>query len=132
MSGYIAFTDFDYKKLIELIDTSASPLRTLLREELARGQVFCAKKIPRSLITMNSTVKYRDMVTGYIEKITLVYPWDVDVAAGKISILSPLGIALIGLSAGQDIYWRAPHGVRLQIRVLKVEYQPEASGHWGA
>lgn len=130
MSGYIAFTDFDYKKLLELIDTSASPLRTLLREELARGQVFCAKKAPRNLITMNSKVRYRDMVTGYIETITLVYPWDADAAAGKVSVLSPLGVALIGLSAGQDIYWRTPLGVRLQLRVLKVEYQPEAYGHW--
>lgn len=126
-AAYVAFTDADYERLTNIAALYASPYSQLLKEELARGKVLDRRAVPKSLVTMNSRVRFMDLFSGSVRRVTLVYPTDADPEQGKISVLSPLGIALIGLSAGQAIYWRQPAAPRIQIRVLKVELQPP----WG-
>lgn len=125
-AAYVSFTHADYERLSNVAALYASPYSQLLREELARGRVLDRRAVPKSLVTMNSRVRFMDLFTGIVRRVTLVYPADADPERGKISVLSPLGIALIGLSAGQDIYWRQTGAPRIQIRVIKVELQPPA------
>lgn len=121
---FLAFYEGDYKKLLDLSAMYDSPYSQLLREELRRGHVLKAHGIPRELVTMNSCVRFKDLYSGVIRKVTLTYPHEADPESGRISVLSSLGVALIGLRAGQEILWRSPTGGRVQLRVLKVESQP--------
>jgi regulator of nucleoside diphosphate kinase len=78
---------------------------------------------------MNSQIVYEDCATGARREVHLVYPRDADAARGRISVLAPVGSALLGLRVGQQIAWKLPSGVRC-IRVVEIRYQPEAQGHF--
>lgn len=106
------------------------PASAALRNELDRAEIFEPKDIPPGVITMNSTARFVDEDTGEEYELTLVYPGDADSAAGKISILAPVGSALLGLSVGQTIEWPVPSGRIAKLRVLDVTYQPEAAGEY--
>ena len=79
---------------------------------------------------MNSTVKFKIHSTARDFYLTLVYPKDVDAQGGTISILAPVGIALLGLSQGDEIEWPKPGGGMLQVRIEEITYQPERSGEY--
>ncbi len=97
-----------------------------LEDEIARAEVVAAEEIPPSVVTMNSQVKYRDKDTGAVHEVALVYPHEADIARKKVSILAPVGIALLGLSVGQAISYRVPDGREKTIEVLAVTFQPES------
>lgn len=101
-----------------------------LRDELARAEVREPQDMPADAITMNSTARFRDESTGEEREITLVYPRDVDGSPDKVSILAPVGSALLGLRAGQSIEWPVPGGRSTRLAVLGVRYQPEAAGEY--
>lgn len=122
-AAYVAFTDADYERLNNVAALYASPCSVLLKEELARGRILDRRATPKSLVTMNSRVRIMDLCTGIVRRVTLVYPQDAVPEESRISVLSPLGVALIGLSAGQSIFWRHPSGTRIQLKVIKVEHQ---------
>ena len=116
--------------LLEQPSFSALDTRAL-QEELARAELAEPAAIPDDVITMNSTARVRvdDPLQGAHEhEITLVYPRDADGSADRVSILAPVGSALLGLSLGQSIDWAAPDGRKLRLRVIAVRYQPESSG----
>jgi len=100
-----------------------------LAEELNRAEVVPSKNIPGDVITMNSRVRLRDLDSGEELIYTLVFPEKADPQQNKISILAPIGTALIGFRVGDMISWKVPRGVR-RLKVEKVLYQPEASGHY--
>ena len=77
---------------------------------------------------MNSRVVFEDETTAQRREVTLVYPGKADINAGKISILVPVGTALLGLRAGQSIDWELPGGQKRRYRIIEVPYQPEAAG----
>lgn len=77
---------------------------------------------------MNSRVHCREQSSGKDYHLTLVYPKDANPDEGKISILAPVGSALLGLQTGQHINWPAPGGKTLKLELLEVIYQPEAAG----
>jgi regulator of nucleoside diphosphate kinase len=81
--------------------------------------------VPADVVRMGSTVEFR-ADNGQQRTVTLVFPGDADIAEGKISILTPIGTALIGLSPGQSISWAARDGRRQRLTVLKVE-QPASA-----
>jgi regulator of nucleoside diphosphate kinase len=81
---------------------------------------------------MNSRVLYVDETTGERRLVQIVYPTEADASDGKVSILAPVGAALLGLSVGQAIEWDFPDGTRRRLRVEDVSYQPESAGHRGA
>ena len=99
-----------------------------LRDELARAEVCEPKDVPADAITMNSTARFVDESTGAERELTLVYPRDADGSPDKVSILAPVGSALHGLRAGQSIEWTLPGGRSTRLRVLGIQYQPEAAG----
>lgn len=99
---------------------------TMLANELIRATVLTSRAIPRSVVRMHSHVEFRDDVTWDVRRAALVYPDEVDGGEGRISVLSPEGAALIGLSGGQSIMWWAPGGWR-SLTLLRV--LPEPQGH---
>jgi len=100
-----------------------------LREELDRATVLEPQDLPKDVITMNSRIRFRDETSGREYELTLVYPGNADAEAGKVSIFSPAGSALLGLSVGQSIDWQTEQGRSIRLKVLDVTWQPEASGH---
>lgn len=101
-----------------------------LTRELDRAKVVGPEKIGRGVVTMNSRVKFRDDATGERRVVTLVYPGGEDPQSGCVSILSPLGAALIGLEEGQSIAFTTTDGEERSVTVSKVQYQPEAHGRF--
>jgi regulator of nucleoside diphosphate kinase len=95
-----------------------------LRAELDRAVIVPSRKIPADVITMNSTVRLRDLETDERETYTLVYPEHADIAADKLSILAPIGTAILGYRVGDVVSWRVPSG-SCQIEIEELLYQPE-------
>ncbi len=126
----IILTSADLDRLDRLLD-SVSPLHTpgldALRRELDRAEVVESHEIPPNVITMNSTVRFVDETSGKEFELTLVYPDDTLMTHGTVSVLAPVGSALLGLSVGQSIEWPLPGGRKMTLRVLEVTYQPEAT-----
>jgi regulator of nucleoside diphosphate kinase len=87
--------------------------------------------IDQNIVTVNSVVSYRDELTGSLHRVTIVYPDDADIAKQHISVLSPVGSALLGRRVGSRTAFRTPDGASRELRLLELHYQPEASGHLG-
>lgn len=100
-----------------------------LAKELRRGEVVAPEEIPPNVITMNSKVRLRDLDSGEEAVYSLVYPPDADIRQNRISILAPIGTALIGYAVGDVIEWKVPGGVA-RLKVEEILYQPEAAGRW--
>jgi regulator of nucleoside diphosphate kinase len=96
----------------------------MLQDELDRAEIVPGYAIPIDVVTMHARVRYVDETTGERRDVTLVYPEQTDVARGRISVLAPVGAALLGLSAGDAIEWVFPHGARRRLRVESVEQAP--------
>jgi len=126
----IFITDQDYHRLSALVSQVEGPWVEALEEELSRAHVIGQKEIPGNIVTMNSRVKFVDESTGSESEMTLVYPQDANLDKGRISILAPVGIALLGLSAGQSIDWKMPNGAVKKLKVQEVIFQPEAAGQF--
>lgn len=126
----IVISSPDLDRLERLLD-SVSPLHApgldALRRELDRAEVVEPHEIPPNVITMNSTVRFVDEVSGREFELTLVYPDDAHLTHGTVSVLAPVGSALLGLSVGQSIEWPLPGGRTMTLRVLEVVYQPEST-----
>ncbi|VXC85147.1 Regulator of nucleoside diphosphate kinase [Pseudomonas sp. 8Z] len=127
----ITITRLDLQRLERLLDSleDFGPGAEALEKELARAQVVGHDEVPSGVVTMNSRVHCREESSGKDYHLTLVYPQDVG-GEGKVSILAPVGSALLGLSVGQHIDWPAPGGKQLKLTLLAVEYQPEAAGEY--
>ena len=95
--------------------------------ELERATAVDPREAPGDVITMNSTVRLRDLDTDEVEEYTLVYPRQADELENRISILAPLGTALLGYRTGETIEWPVPEGT-LRMLVEEVTYQPERAG----
>ena len=98
---------------------------TALRAELARAKILDGKDLPPDLITMNSRAELLDLETGERMEFTLVFPKDANIEAGKISVLAPLGTAMLGYRVGDEFEWHVPYGIR-RLKVTDVYFQPEA------
>ena len=129
----IVVTEFDMKRLRKRIEDSQKA-RSMdsrhvdeLSRELSEAEVLPAERIPADVITMNSEVRLRDLEDN--EEVTwkLVFPEDADAASGKISVLAPVGTALIGYRVGDIIEWQVPAGT-VRYEVLQIVYQPESHG----
>lgn len=100
-----------------------------LRGELEKAVVVDPATIPADVVTMNSTVELTDLDTGTTEVYTLVFPEEADIARQKISVLAPIGTAMLGYRVGDAFEWEVPAGTR-RLQVTQVLYQPEAAGDW--
>jgi regulator of nucleoside diphosphate kinase len=125
-------TETDFDRLSGVIDSpryraTHSVLLRTLKDELARRKVVASNEVSRGIVTMHSRVQVLDVKSGESETYTLVYPDEADIDEGKLSILAPLGTALLGTRIGQTIKFEAPAGTR-KLRIEKILYQPEAAG----
>jgi regulator of nucleoside diphosphate kinase len=119
----IALTRGDLEKLSRLADAATGPFAQtgeFLAREIDRAEVIEGFEQRPGLVTMESQVTFRDDVTGLVRTARLVYPDEADVSQGKISVLTPVGAALIGLSVSQSIEWETVSGGRRSLTVLAV------------
>lgn len=124
----IYITEADKRKLQKLIDDHVyddtnKKYVMELEAELKRAEIVSANKIPGSVITMNSKVSL--LTDGIEEEVNLVYPDEADVMKNRISVLSPIGTAILGYAEGDLLEWDVPSGT-VKVMVKKVLYQPEA------
>lgn len=98
-----------------------------LEAELERAYGVDPAELPHDVVTMNSTVEIRDLKSGETETYTLVYPERADIDANRISVLAPIGTAILGCRVGDVVKVRTPSGVR-RVRVQEVHFQPERVG----
>ncbi|MEO9163908.1 MAG: nucleoside diphosphate kinase regulator [Casimicrobiaceae bacterium] len=99
-----------------------------LADELDNAEVVDSRRIPPDVVTMNSRLLFKDQTTGETREVTIVFPQDADAPNGKVSVLAPVGTALLGLAENQSIVWPFPDGSKRCLRVLEVIYQPESDG----
>jgi len=116
--------------LIESLPADTVPGINELEAELSRANIVEPQDVPPTVVTMNSTVKFYVESTQSEFELTLVYPDDVDASGKTISILAPVGSALLGLSQGDEIEWPKPGGGSLKVRISEVTYQPERVGEY--
>jgi regulator of nucleoside diphosphate kinase len=117
-------------KLIESLKTKKMVGISELEEELARANIVEPTEVPPTIVTMNSTVKFTVESSRDEFMMTLVYPKDLDLSGDKISILAPVGSALLGLSQGDEIEWPKPGGGLIKIKIKEIFYQPERAGEY--
>ncbi|MBS1960855.1 MAG: nucleoside diphosphate kinase regulator [Bdellovibrionales bacterium] len=110
----------DSKRILSLIDALKSESLDLLEEEIGRATIVPDEKLPPNVVAMDSTVRFVDADTGQESVFTLVYPHEASVEEGRISILAPVGTALIGLRTGQSIRWPVPGGKSRNLTVVSV------------
>ncbi|WP_147867397.1 nucleoside diphosphate kinase regulator [Stieleria maiorica] len=103
------------------------PYLNALRNELANAAVVAREDVPGDVITMNSIVRLKDIASRELKIFTLVYPDEANIAEGKLSILAPLGTAILGYRVGDTVRWTVPSGEG-QWRVEAVVFQPEREG----
>jgi regulator of nucleoside diphosphate kinase len=124
----IYLTQDDMDRLLQLIEAYPGQRFDRLESELLRANVVPRERIPRDVVTMNSRVVFENETTGERREVTLVYPGKADIDAGMVSVLVPVGTALLGLRVGQSIDWEVS-GQKQRYRIVDVPYQPEAAGH---
>ncbi|MDR4458971.1 MAG: nucleoside diphosphate kinase regulator [Nitrospirales bacterium] len=131
----IYITEFDLNRLTELLGVwqtfngskaTSIHLESLI-EELDRAHIVLPEDIPADVVTMNSRVRLSDPSKEEDLIYTLVFPRDADSGAGKISVLAPIGTAILGYRVGDIIEWPVPLGTR-KVKIEEVLYQPEAAG----
>ena len=100
-----------------------------LEEELERAETVEPQEVSPDVITMRSKVRLKDLRTGEEVVYSLVFPTEADFSAGKISVLAPIGTAMLGYREGSVIEWHVPSGLR-RLKVEEILYQPEAAGDY--
>lgn len=123
----LSTTDFDrLDNLLASLSQDTVGYNTL-SQELQRAIIVSPKQLPDNVVSMNSTVRF-SLANGKSSTLTLVYPKDLDQSGNKISVLAPVGSALLGLKCGDSINWPLPGGDMSVITVDEVVYQPERAG----
>lgn len=128
-------TELDHLRLVNLAQRGRrGDVGALQGQVINQVLDVCAivppRQVPPDLVTMRSRVLLRDLATGQRQQLTLCYPADADPAAGFVSVWSPVGGSLIGLSVGGVARWTTPTGELRSAAVLAILFQPEASGDY--
>jgi regulator of nucleoside diphosphate kinase len=119
----ITLSTEDFERLSALANAARTKMPNIaadLAEEIARAHVLAKGRRPEHIVSMNSDVEFRDDTTGKIQWVKLVYPEAADISQRRISVLTPVGTALIGLQTGHSITWEAPTGELRHLTVLTV------------
>lgn len=127
-------TEFDLRRLDALVERIRSQVRppptlSLLERELSRAVAVKPEEVPPTVVTMNSEVEVLDLDTRERRSLKLVFPTLAGIEAGRISVLAPLGTALLGSCEGSCVAWQTPRGPR-QLQIERIVYQPEAAGRF--
>jgi regulator of nucleoside diphosphate kinase len=128
----IVVTRPDVERLRRLVESTRARRRweemhvLALADELESAEVVEAERVPPDVVTMRSRVRVLDMVSGQAATYTICYPSEADLEAGRLSVLAPIGTALLGYREGDVVEWPVPGGVRV-LKIEKLEHQPEAA-----
>ena len=132
----IYITEVDRQRLEKLIEFADERDRSASREnlrrlehELDRAETVAPEDVPRDVITMRSKVRLRDLNTGEEMIYTLVFPTEANYEEAKISVLAPVGTAMLGYRVGDTIEWQVPSGIR-RLKVEELLYQHERAGDY--
>ncbi len=129
----ILITDHDRRRLLEALrdaysgDYRGSAYLNDLMGELEKAKIVDLHEVPPDVITMNSKVRLMDLDEQDVIEFTLVFPQDADLRSARVSVLAPIGTAVLGYRVGDAIKWSVPDGVR-NLVVLELLYQPESAG----
>ena len=131
----IHITDYDMQRLRKLLEGTQywnqkdREYLSHLEEELDRAVVVPSKKVPADVVTMNTQMRVTDLDSNKEMSFQLVFPSEADFERGKVSILAPIGTALIGYRVGDTVEWKVPSGTR-RLHIDEITYQPEAAGDY--
>jgi len=127
----IYITEADMQRLRPLIEgmkNSRDDLRAL-ETELKQARIVAPADVPPDVITMNTKARLRDLDTGEEMVFTVVFPGNASIEHDRISVVAPIGTAMLGHRVGDEFSWEVPAGL-VRLRVEEVLYQPEAAGHY--
>ncbi|WP_321474502.1 nucleoside diphosphate kinase regulator [uncultured Paludibaculum sp.] len=129
MQKHIFMTPQDHERLSSMLADHAVVREDLkrLEEELDRADIVDVRELPTDVVTMHSVVRLRDLDSGEFKTYRLVYPSEAGRGESSLSVLAPIGTALLGYRSGDTIEWAVPRGLR-RLQVVEVLYQPEAAG----
>ena len=128
-------SEYDFRRLKGILERLRESSRaehrllSVLEAKLAAAAVVPPEYLPEDAVSLNSKLRFKDLRSRKQQVCTLVFPAEADMSRGKVSVLSPLGIALIGAKAGEVVDCQAPLGL-LRLRVEEVLFQPEAAGYF--
>jgi len=128
----IIVTRHDLHRLDGLLKAVSTAYRTdqehlaKLKNELSRARIVDPKRVPGDVVTMNSRVRFRDLEEERDHVFSLVFPADADISQNRLSILAPVGAALLGYRVGDVVEWPVPSGTK-RLRIEELVYQPEAA-----
>ncbi|PHM62879.1 nucleoside diphosphate kinase regulator [Xenorhabdus ishibashii] len=129
----IIINELDAERLDALLEQSAfanTSIADALNEELDRAEIVAPVDIPADVVTMNSEIRFIDLGSNEERVRTLVYPAALQDSTKHLSVMAPLGAALLGLRVNDEIKWKLPNGETTRIKVLEILYQPEAAGEY--
>ena len=132
MQPEIILTRPDRDRLANIVHAFSARAQAVLvdflDQEISRARVVDPQEVPRDVATMNSRIVYRDEQSSEEHAVALVYPGEEDSIIGRLSVMSPLGTALLGLREGQTISWTALNGRERRVTLMRVLFQPETAG----
>jgi len=134
MTKTIVITEADRARLSQVLDVNYSfgdeKMGQCLRElnsDLEQATIVESGEVPHDVVTMNSKVILRDLDSDEEEEWALCYPQEADVFENRISVLAPMGVAMLGCRPGDVIEWDTPKS-KAKAKIVRISYQPEASG----
>jgi len=131
----IYITEYDLKRLKELVQVGISFAERdresleKLQGELDRAHIVEPTAVPGDVVTMNSRVRFKDLDTTQDKVYTLVFPSEANLEQERISVLAPIGTAILGYRVGDTVEWQVPGGIK-RVRIEEILYQPEAEGQY--
>lgn len=117
----LVISESDYLKIKKLISTNRSTATMELLSKLTRCEIAKDEDTPTTVVRLFKEVLYQEIATGNTRKVSIVMPWESDVIKMRVSILSPVGIALLGTSIGDTVCWPLLHGKSLLLKVVSVD-----------
>lgn len=123
----LIITQKDYEKIIPLVQGAQTEIAELLEEELSRASIVEETALPKDVVAMGSKVLFTDTESKKNTEIYLVYPHQANIEENKVSVLTPVGAALIGLQVGQTIVWPLPNGQERHLKVISVQQEEARS-----
>ncbi len=126
----VVLTRADYRELLPFAAASRSPgdAADTLAEKLETATIVDSTAVPPAVVTMNTEMEVRDESSGHVARLILVNPREANIIAGRISVLTPVGAALLGLAEGASTSVHVPSGEEKRLTVVRVLMQPEATG----
>jgi regulator of nucleoside diphosphate kinase len=126
----IVLTRADYRELLPFTAASrqVGDIGDLLAEKLETAVIVESSAVPPAVVTMNTELEVRDESNGHVSRLILVHPREANIVAGRISVMTPVGAALLGLTEGASTRVQGPSGEERTLTVLRVLMQPEARG----